>query len=71
MKPDNHIHADLDFVPAEEQKPQKARTVMMIYRGRMMEGYWVHANQWHSNLDDRFIYNVTHWSEIPTIEERE
>ena len=63
---DTHIKVELDFIPIAERLPEKSKSVLMLYRGRIREGYWVASNQWHI-IDDKFIYNATHWADIPEI----
>ena len=63
-----HIKVELDFIPVEERLPERAKTVLILYGNDIRPGHYVATNQagtslWHSNIDDRHIYNVTYWAE--------
>jgi len=79
VRQDNHIHVELDFVPVWQSTPldecpmtgdRIRRFVVML----SVSPYWSMAIKdkgiFYTLFGER-LEGVTHWAEIPTIEERE
>jgi len=77
VRQDNHIHVELDFVPVEERLPEcelpVAGLISILGRRASLPEEVVYAKGlwWKGRSGLGGIARVTHWSEIPTIEERE
>ena len=64
VRKDNHIHVELDFVPVAERLPVEPGLYPTLSYGCWHRDVRWSGERWETVLP------VTHWSEIPTIEER-
>lgn len=77
-----HIKVELDFIPVEERLPteEQAETLLLILVGGEdfeTAFYMRYARQripfpadWMNREEEAAMLNVTHWAEIPKIEEK-
>ena len=73
VRQDNHIHVELDFVPVTERLPDDIHNVYGLCAvWERPEEVWYddEVRLWRDFWRGKVV-DVTHWAEIPTIEERE
>ena len=73
VRQDNHIHVELDFVPVEERLPDDIHNVYGLCAvWERPEEVWYddEVRLWRDFWRGKVV-DITHWSEIPTIEGRE
>lgn len=67
-----HIRVELDFIPVEERLPGSTQSpVLFIQHGIMRHGWYspYRDEQVRFVRDGDVIPSVTHWAEIPRLEE--
>ena len=67
----NHIHVELDFIPVEERLPVANVYGIVRRRPKIVEVWYDHEDKVWRDFWRNVEVDVTHWAEIPTIEEQD